>query len=75
MRRLPYAYQLVEPEPGRAVLTVGEASFVLHVSTRTLRELVANGSLRSIKIGGRRLIPREAVAEFIAQGGGAAVVR
>jgi excisionase family DNA binding protein len=38
----------------------------MSISRSVVYELLASGALRSAKIGRRRLIPREAVEEFIA---------
>jgi excisionase family DNA binding protein len=48
------------------LLSVVEASRELGISRSLLYELLAAGSLRSAKIGRRRLIPRDAIDEFIA---------
>jgi excisionase family DNA binding protein len=37
----------------------------LGLSERTIHRLVANGSLRSIKAGRRRLIPRDSLRELL----------
>jgi excisionase family DNA binding protein len=48
------------------LLSVIETARELGISRSLAYELLASGALRSAKIGRRRLIPREAVEEFIA---------
>ena len=48
------------------LLSVIETARELGISRSVVYELLASGALRSAKIGRRRLIPREAVEEFIA---------
>lgn len=52
-------------EPDAELLSVGETATSLNVSERTVRSFVSDGTIPSVKIGRRRLIPREAVDEFI----------
>ncbi len=42
-----------------------EAAWQLSVSRARLYELMAAGQIRSVKIGTRRLIPRQALIEFV----------
>ena len=48
------------------LLSVIETARELGISRSLAYELLASGALRSAKIGRRRLIPHEAVEEFIA---------
>jgi excisionase family DNA binding protein len=48
------------------LLSVIETARELGISRSLVYELLTSGALRSAKIGRRRLIPREAVEEFIA---------
>jgi excisionase family DNA binding protein len=48
------------------LLSVIETARELGISRSLVYELLASGALRSARIGRRRLIPREAVEEFIA---------
>lgn len=48
------------------VLTVPEVAALLRVSQRLMYELVAEGGIRSVKIGRRVVIPRSAVDELLA---------
>jgi excisionase family DNA binding protein len=52
-------------EPPRC-LRVDDAARVLNVGRSTVYDLIRSGRLRSIKIGRRRLVPREALDAFIA---------
>jgi excisionase family DNA binding protein len=47
------------------LLTMPEAAEVLRIGRCTLQALVLAGSLQSIQIGSRRLIPREAIGNYI----------
>jgi excisionase family DNA binding protein len=49
----------------REFLNYTSAGRVLGVSDRTVRRLVRDGRLKSARIGGRRLIPRQALADFV----------
>lgn len=46
--------------------TIEGAAESLAVSERTVRRLIHDGQLRSVKVGGRRLIPVAALDEFVA---------
>jgi excisionase family DNA binding protein len=52
-------------EPPRC-LRVEEAARLLNVGRSTAYELIRSGRLRSVKIGRRRLIPREALESLLA---------
>ena len=52
----------------RRALRIADAAAIYGLSRSTLYVLIARGSLRSIKIGGRRLIPRDAIEALIAGG-------
>lgn len=51
----------VEPR----LCTVRAAAEALAVSDRTVRKFIQDGSLRSVKVGGRRLVPTSALDEFV----------
>ena len=51
-------------EPAK-LLGVREAAARLGVSERTIRELVATGELRSLRVGRRRLVPVDAIADYV----------
>ena len=44
---------------------ISEAASAYRLSRSTLYKLMAAGSLRSVKIGGRRLIPRDALEDLL----------
>jgi excisionase family DNA binding protein len=52
----------------RRAYRVNEAVAVYRLSRSTLYKLIAAGKLRTIKIGGRRLIPREALETLLTSG-------
>ena len=52
-------------EPEADLLSVEETASRLNVSERTVRSFVSDETIFSVKIGRRRLIPRDAVDEFI----------
>jgi excisionase family DNA binding protein len=52
----------------RLALRVNEAAAVTGLSRSTLYVLMRNGALRSVRVAGRRLIPRDAL-EALFQGG------
>ncbi len=49
----------------RACLSVGEAAALAGLSVSFLYVLMERGTLRSVKVGGRRLVPREALEELL----------
>lgn len=57
--------ELAEHVPPR-LLRRGAAARALGVSERTVDTLIRSGDLRSVKIGKRRLIPVQALDEFVA---------
>jgi excisionase family DNA binding protein len=62
-----------EPEPEKrgsvhvVVYTVEEAAQVLKISRWKIFDLIRTNQLRSVKIGGLRRIPCNAIEEYIAQ--------
>ena len=48
------------------LIGVESAATALGVKRSKLYELIATGSLKSVKVGTRRLIPAEALHEFVA---------
>jgi excisionase family DNA binding protein len=52
----------------RRVYQVNEATAAFRLSRSTLYKLMSVGTLRSVKVGGRRLIPVEALEALIAGG-------
>jgi excisionase family DNA binding protein len=51
--------------PERRALSVVEAAETCGVSRATLYRLIANGKLRTLKIGARRLVRPEAIEELL----------
>ena len=49
------------------LLSAEEAALLLSVHRSTVYDLLGRGDLASVRIGRRRLIPRSALTEFIAQ--------
>lgn len=54
-------------QPPRLLLRPVEAADVLSISRTTLYGLLQTGALRSVKVGGLRRIPYEALEEFVGQ--------
>jgi excisionase family DNA binding protein len=57
------AAALVEP---RAAFSIEQACQTIGVSRPTLYKLMRQGRLRSVMLGGRRVIPADAIAELLA---------
>jgi len=57
---------IIDDERPRLV-PVEMAAHLLGVSRTVTYGLIANGALKSLKIGSRRLVPREAIDEFVAR--------
>lgn len=58
--------------PERLTLTVPEAARMIGCGRDTAYGLVRDGQLRSIRVGWRIIVPREAVEQFLSQGSQAA---
>ena len=54
-------------EPGRLLYRVPEAMAVLSLSRTVIYELLRSGRLRSVHEGRTRLIPAEALRDYVAQ--------
>jgi len=52
----------------KRALRINEASALYGISRSTIYKIMAAGTLRTVKIGGRRLIPRDALEALIAEG-------
>jgi excisionase family DNA binding protein len=52
----------------RRAYQINEATAAYRLSRSTLYKLMAVGKLRSVKVGGRRLIPVEAIEALLARG-------
>ncbi len=57
------------PYNERLNYTLGEGSALAGPSVSKLYDDIARGKLRTIKVGGRRLIPRQALLDYIAGAG------
>jgi excisionase family DNA binding protein len=55
-----------EEEQTPRLLSVNSACQILGLSRTSLYALMASGRIRSVTVGRRRLVPREAIDEFIA---------
>jgi excisionase family DNA binding protein len=51
----------------KALLSLPEFSVLASISPRTTANLVANGELRSIRVGRRRLVPYSELERFVKQ--------
>ena len=54
-------------DQSKLLLTVPEAAHLLSIGRSRCYDLVLSGQLRSLKLGRRRLIPREALDAFVAE--------
>lgn len=54
-----------KPPEGRAVFSPGEACFYLNLSWNSLKCLIREGEVRTIRVGRRYLIPKESLDDFI----------
>lgn len=59
---------VARPEPAVRLLSVEEAAMCAGVGRSWLYEAIARGHVRSVKLGRRRLIPSDALAELVARG-------
>jgi excisionase family DNA binding protein len=48
------------------LLSIKQAYHILGLSRTSLYALMASGQLRSVTVGRRRFVPREAIEEFVA---------
>ena len=53
-------------DQNKLLLTVPEAAHLLSIGRSRCYDLVLSGQLRSLKLGRRRLIPREGLETFVA---------
>jgi excisionase family DNA binding protein len=47
------------------LLSIKQATYELGISRTSMYELITDRKLRTVKIGRRRFVPREAIEEFI----------
>ncbi len=50
------------------VLSVRQTAVMLNVSPRLVTELIRAREIRSLKIGGRRMIPETAIVSYVSRG-------
>jgi excisionase family DNA binding protein len=63
---MPHCVVPEVPFADRACFSVGEAAALAGLSVSFLYVLMERGALHSVKLGGRRLIPREALSDLLA---------
>lgn len=56
---------LSRPQPPRLSYSVAEASRATGIGRTTLYKLIGDGTLASVKIGNRRLIPASALQDIL----------
>jgi excisionase family DNA binding protein len=56
----------VGPSPSRVLYRIPEAMMLLGISRTVIYEQLRSGRLRSVKQGRTRLIPRTAIADYVA---------
>jgi excisionase family DNA binding protein len=56
------------PASEKRALHVKEAATLYGISRSTIYLLMSEGKLRTVKIAGRRLVPRDAIEALIAEG-------
>ena len=59
--------QTSEPNSPRVLLSVEEAAATMNVGRTTVYALIKTGELESVKVGRRRVVPADAIAQCIAR--------
>ena len=54
------------PEPGKALYRIPEAMRLLSLSRSVIYHQIRAGRLRSVKVGSTRLIPADAIVDYVA---------
>ncbi len=67
LRETVRAEAAAAPRAPDRLLDIDSAAAALSCGRSLIYGLIASGRLRSVKVGRRRLVPAEAVAEFIAR--------
>ena len=62
---MPHARIANVPIEDRAAFSLGEVAGLIGMSVSGLYLLIGRGELRSIRVGGRRLVTRQALNEFL----------
>ncbi len=57
--------QTPHPTEPAMLFAIAEAATILGIGRTNVYALLKRGELRSVKIGGRRLIPRQALEDFV----------
>lgn len=52
---------------GRLLHSIDEAADMLSITPRSLERLIAAGEVASVKLGRRRLVPHDALTDYIAR--------
>ena len=52
-------------EEDRLLLSVNDAMYMMSISRRTFYSLINSGQLESLKIGAKRLIPKDGIEKYI----------
>jgi excisionase family DNA binding protein len=52
-------------EEDRLLLSVNDAMYMMSISRRTFYGLINSGQLESLKIGAKRLIPKDGIEKYI----------
>lgn len=60
----------MEPSAARLAFSVADACAASSLGRTTIYNLIANGRLRAVKIGGRTLIPTESLAALLTEDAG-----
>jgi excisionase family DNA binding protein len=55
------------PPPNRLLYPVPEVAILLGVEQRLIWKYIETGDLRSVKLGRRRLVPKDAIHQFLAK--------
>lgn len=57
--------KIAEPKPLKRAYRISEVSFSYGIGRTKLCELIKTGKLRTVKVGGRRLIPAESLEALL----------
>lgn len=55
----------VTPPPDKTIFTASEACGYIGLCWNTLKRLINDGKIRTIKVGRKYLIPKEAIDDFV----------
>jgi excisionase family DNA binding protein len=54
-----------EPAMPRVLLSIEAVAYALSISPRYVKQLIQRGALRSVKVGARRLVAADDLADFV----------